>query len=234
MTAARPKARMSARRYPTPLMEPYSSAWPPSDLLSRPLVKKFVNPPRRFGTDAFDLHQVGDRGTLDGFQRAEVVQQRALARRPDAGDLLQARLAHVARPARPVRADGEAMGLVAQPLDEIEHRVARRQLERVAPREEEGFAAGVAIRPLGDGGQGHLGAQLGEHFAGGIELAEAAVDQHQVRPRRFLALVFPPPLRGREQCDRSLDRSREWISTLDAVGIKLAKRGRVRVRESLR
>src|ERR1700731_5097238 len=159
MTAARPKACMPARRCATPLMEPYSSAWPPSDLLSRPLVKKFVNPPRRFGTDAFDLHQVGDRGALDGFQRAKVMQQRAFARRSDAGDLLQAGLAHVARPARPVRADGEAMRLIAQPLDEIEHRIARRQLERVPAREEEGFAAGIAVRPFGDGGQGHLRAE---------------------------------------------------------------------------
>src|SRR5580704_12453893 len=105
MTAARPKARMPARRSATPLMEPYSCAWPLSDSSSRPLVKKFVNPPRRFGADAFDLHQVGDCGALDGFQRAEVMQQRALARRSDAGDLLQPGLAHVARAARPVRAD---------------------------------------------------------------------------------------------------------------------------------
>src|SRR5579864_851380 len=151
MTAARPKARMPARRCATPLTEPYSLPWPPSDLLGRPLVKKLVNSPRRFGADAFDLHQVGDRGAFDGFQRAEVAQQRALARRSDAGDLLQAGFAHVARPARPVRADGETMGFVAQPFDEIEHRVARRQLERVAARKEEGFAAGVAVRPLGDG-----------------------------------------------------------------------------------
>src|ERR1700688_5057309 len=102
MTAARPKARMPARRHATPLMEPYSSPWPPSDILSRPLMEEFVYPPRRFGTDAFDLHQVGDRGTLDGFERAEVMQQRAFARRSDAGDLLQAGLAHVACPARPV------------------------------------------------------------------------------------------------------------------------------------
>src|ERR1700692_1974036 len=100
MTAARPKARMPARRYATPLGKPYSFAWPPSDIfLGRPLVKEFVNPPRRFGADAFDLHQVGDRGALDGFQRAEVMQQRAFARRSDAGDLLQGGLAHVKRPA---------------------------------------------------------------------------------------------------------------------------------------
>src|SRR5579862_3148692 len=189
MTAARPGARMSARRCATPLRKPYTCAWPPSDLLSRPLVKKLVNPPRRFGTDAFVLHQVGDRGALDGFERAEVMQQRAFTRRSDAGDLLQAGLAHVARTARPVRADGKTMGFIAQPLDEIEHRVARRQLERVAAREEEGFAPGIAVRSLGDGDQGNLGAEASEHLAGGIELAEAAVDQHQVGPGRILTLL---------------------------------------------
>ena len=63
------------------------------------------------------------------FSVPKWMQQRAFARRSDAGDLLQAGLAHVARATRPVRADGETMGLIAQPLDEIEHRVARRQLE---------------------------------------------------------------------------------------------------------
>src|SRR3984893_6717505 len=198
MTAARPIARMPACRRATALMEPYSSASPPSDTLGRTLMEEFVNSPRRFGTDAFDLHQVGDRGALDGFQRAEVMQQRAFARRSDAGDLLQAGLAHIARPARPVRTDGETMGFVAKPLDEIEHRVARRQLERVAAREEEGFAAGVAVRPLGDGDQRHLGAEVGEHIAGGGELAEAAVYEYEIRPRRVVALIFPPPLRGRK------------------------------------
>ena len=77
-----------------------------------------------------DLRQIGERGALDRLQRAEMMQQRALARRADAGDFLQAGLADVLLAARAVRADGEAMRLVAQPLDEIEHRIARRQLER--------------------------------------------------------------------------------------------------------
>src|ERR1700689_4204370 len=190
MTAARPKARMPARRCTTPLMEPYSRAWPPSVFLGRPLVEELVNPPRRFGADAFDLHQVGDRGALDGFERAEVMQQRAFARRSDAGDLLQAGLAHVARAPGAMRADGEAMGLVAQPLDEIEHRVARRQLERVAAREEEGFTPGIAVRSLGDGDQRNLGAELFQDFAGRVELAETAVDQDEIGPGGIL-FIFP-------------------------------------------
>src|SRR5262249_16616718 len=173
MTVARPVARMPARHPATPLMEHYVRAWSRSIhslvQLRRTLVKKLVNPPRRFGADAIDLHQVGDRGALDGLERTEVMQQRPLARRPDAGNLLQSGLAQILGAARPMRTDGEAMRLIAQPLDKVEHRVARRQLERVAAREEEGFAPGVAVRPLGDADQGHLGAELFEYFARGIE-----------------------------------------------------------------
>ena len=41
------------------------------------------------------LLKIGDRGALDRLQRAEVLQQRALAGRADAGDFLQAGLADV-------------------------------------------------------------------------------------------------------------------------------------------
>jgi len=121
-----------------------------------PSWKNSYNPPRRLGPDTIDLHQIRDRGALDRLERAEVVQQRPLSRRSDAGDLLQAGLAQIALAARPVRTDGETMRLVAQPLDKIEHRIARRQLERVAAGKEEGFAAGVTIRPLGDGKERHV------------------------------------------------------------------------------
>src|ERR1700687_582083 len=152
---------MPARRPAVGRMEPHLFASRSSSGARRPVMEEFVYPLRRFGTDALDLHQVGDRGALDRLERAEVVQQGALARRPDAGDFLPARLAYIARTPRRVRADGETMGLIAQPLDEVEHRIARRQLERVAAREEEGFAAGVAVRALGDGDQRHLGAEAG-------------------------------------------------------------------------
>ena len=52
-----------------------------------------------------------------------------------------------------MRADGEAMRLVAQALDEIKRGIARRQPERLAPRDEKHLASGVAVGPLGDGGQ---------------------------------------------------------------------------------
>src|ERR1700685_3050490 len=101
MTVARPAPRMPARRPATPLTEHKLSVWLGHSRLRRlvalrgPLEKNLVTPPRRFGADAFDLHQVGDRGALDGLERAEVMQQCALARRPDAGNVLQAGLRQV-------------------------------------------------------------------------------------------------------------------------------------------
>ena len=82
------------------------------------------------------------------------------------------------------------MRLVAQSFDEIEHRVARRQLERVAARNEKGFAAGIALRTLGDGNERNFDAQAREHFARRGQLALAAVDQDEVRPRELLAFTF--------------------------------------------
>src|SRR5712691_232974 len=82
--------------------------------------------------DAGDLLEVGNGGALDRPEGAEVAQQRALARRADAGDFLQAGLAQVALAFLPMRADREPMRLVAQPLDEVEHRIARLELERGA------------------------------------------------------------------------------------------------------
>ena len=67
---------------------------------------------------------------------------------------------------------GEAMRLVAQPLHEIEHRIARLELHRLAARNEEGLAPGIALRPLGDADQRHVGdAERRERLARGGELA---------------------------------------------------------------
>ena len=78
------------------------------------------------------------------------MQQRALAARPDAGDLVERIAHHLLLAPRPVRADGEAMRLVAQALDEIEHRIAHRQAEGLAAAHEEALAAGLAVLALGD------------------------------------------------------------------------------------
>ena len=110
------------------------------------------------------------------------MQQGALSRRPDAGNLLQAGLAQIAHAAGAMRTDREAVRLIAKPLDKIKHRIARRQLERVAPRKKEGLAAGITIRSFGDGGERYLDSMLGQNVAGGIELPLAAIDQHEIGP----------------------------------------------------
>src|SRR4029077_20380520 len=101
--------------------------------------------------DAGDLRQVGDRRALDRLERAEVAQQRAFAGRADAGDLLKPGFAQIAPAPLPMGADREPMRLVAQPFDEIEHRIARPELERLAPGHEERFAPAAAPGPLGGG-----------------------------------------------------------------------------------
>src|SRR4051812_27043870 len=63
--------------------------------LPRLRVEKLEDLAGAFGADARNLAEVGDRGALDFLQRSKVMQQRAFARRPDAGDFLQASLADV-------------------------------------------------------------------------------------------------------------------------------------------
>src|SRR5215831_21283874 len=119
-------------------------------------MEKIVDLARGLGIDAGNMFQVGDRGPLDRLEGSEVPQQRALAGRADAGNLLQAGLADVLLALLPVRADREAMRLVAQPLHEIEHRVARLELERLAPGLKERLQPGIAVGPLGDGEQRNI------------------------------------------------------------------------------
>src|SRR5271165_6041956 len=92
----------------------------------RPVMEEGIDAPRGFGADAFDLHQIGQRGTFDRFQRAEMQEQRAFAGRSDARNFLQTGFAEIAFTARPMRAYGKTMRLVAQAFDEIKHRIAWR------------------------------------------------------------------------------------------------------------
>ncbi len=72
----------------------------------------------------------------DGYRTgaAEMMQQGALAAGADARHLVERRLGDVGGAPRAMRADGEAMRLVAQPLQEIEHRIARLERRRAACR----------------------------------------------------------------------------------------------------
>ena len=73
-----------------------------------------------------------------------------------------------------MRADGETMRLVAQPLDEEQRRIARAELEGRASGDEEGLAPGVAVGPLGDRGQRDaLDAEFGEHLPRRLDTGRA-------------------------------------------------------------
>src|SRR5690606_17162377 len=112
--------------------------------------------------------------------------QGALARRADALDLVERIAGDVLLAAGPVRADGEAMGLVAKALHIVEHRVAMRQHERLAALHEELLAAGVPFLALGDTDEDDLPGEVepGDDLAYGVELAPTAVDEDDIRPVR--------------------------------------------------
>ena len=77
------------------------------------------------------------------------------------------------------------MRLVAQPLDEIQHRVAWLKFDRLAVRHEQRLAAGIALRTLGDRQQRDLAkSQFLEDFVYRVELAAAAVDDDEIGPLR--------------------------------------------------
>src|SRR6187551_1884287 len=118
--------------------------------LPRLLVEELIYLSRRLRINSRHLGEVGQARALDRFQGAEMPQQGPFTHRANSDDFLQARLTDVFLAAGAVGADGEAVGLVAQALDEIKQRVARRQLEWAAARHEESLASGVAVRSLGD------------------------------------------------------------------------------------
>src|ERR1700733_8024556 len=98
------------------------------------------------------------------------------------------------------------MRLVAQPLDEIQDRIARRQLERRAAWNKEGFAAGIAVRAFGDGDERNVGTEAFKRLARRRELALAAVDEDKVRPGRIV-LALAGRKRNRQR-DGSCRRDR--------------------------
>src|SRR4029077_17491700 len=122
----------------------------------RPIMEEGIDAPGGFGADALDLPEIGQRGSFDRFQRAEMQEQRAFAGRSDAADFLKTGFAEIAFTARAVRAYGKAMCLVAQAFHEVKHGIAWRQLERVPVRNKERLPAGIAVWPFGDGDDRNL------------------------------------------------------------------------------
>src|ERR1700733_13364961 len=121
-----------------------------SDTSPRPVfVEEVVHELRGRGVEARRLLEVRQARFGDVFGRAESEQERTLARRADARDLVERAFHEFLLAPSPGGPDGKAMRLVAQALDKEERRVARAQLERLASLDEEGLAAGVAGRALG-------------------------------------------------------------------------------------
>src|SRR5687768_11920553 len=106
------------------------SAWVPSAA-----VEMIVDLLRHGFVDALDGAQVRKTRARNRACRAEMQQQGLLALGADAGDLVQLRLADQGRALGAVRADDKAVGLVAQPLQEIEHRILGIEQERLAARQ---------------------------------------------------------------------------------------------------
>src|SRR5262245_8751067 len=152
--------------------------------LSRALVEEVVDFARGLGADPGHLGEISQRRALDRLERPEMVEQGALASRADAGDFLQPRLADVAPAPDAMGADREAMRLVAQPLDEIEHRIARLELERLPSGQEEGLHARVPIRAFGDRNERHIDdAEPPQRLLRRGQLSAAAVDNDEIGPR---------------------------------------------------
>jgi hypothetical protein len=163
---------------------------PLAPLIARPahrLVEMVIDGSRQRRRDALDGREIRHAGATDAARRSEGPQQGLLAARPDARNLVQRIGAQALRPLGPVAADGEAVRLVPQPLDVIQHRIARIEHERGLARHVDALAAGVAVRPLGDAGKLQpADAELLEHAARRRQLSLAAVDEHQVGPLRVL------------------------------------------------
>src|SRR5688572_12817289 len=90
-------------------------------------VEIVVDAPRRRAGNTRNLFQILERGALDRAGRSEVHQQRPLAPRADAGNLVERTRRHALRALLAMGADGKAVGLVAQALEiEEGRRVGRK------------------------------------------------------------------------------------------------------------
>src|SRR3954452_17524329 len=118
-----------------------------------PRMEVGVDPLRHLLADARRLLQVAQAGHLHAARGTEMVQQRPLAGGADALDLVKLAGAQRLRSASAVGGDGEAVRLVAQALQEIQHRVAGRELESLPSLRVEPLAAGVAVGTLGNADQ---------------------------------------------------------------------------------
>ncbi|KAF1856274.1 hypothetical protein Lal_00000685 [Lupinus albus] len=156
-------------------------------------------------------------------RRAEVQQQRPLARRANARNFIKRAGRDRAAALFAVRADGEAVNLVAQALQVEQHRRIDRQHLLPPVREMEHFPPFAAVmRPLGDGDQRHVvDAEFLQRLAHRAHLALAAVDQHEIGPDAAFAIrVFL--LRAGEPAAEHLAHHREIVVGLRRLDIPFA------------
>src|SRR5438552_14881278 len=93
--------------------------------------------------DAVDPLEFGEAGARNSPCRAEMVQERSLAVGSDAGNVVEQGMTDGLGAPRPVRADREAVRLIAQTLQEVERRIAGVETEGSLARQEEALTAGV-------------------------------------------------------------------------------------------
>ena len=150
-------------------------------------------------------------------------QQRLLARGADARHLVERAGAHRLRALVAMRADREAVHLVAQPLEIEQHRGVDRQLELAPVHQVEHLAPVAAVmRALGDADQADvLDPHFLQHRLRRVELPAPAVDQHEVGPFAAVAIGVLG-LRAGEAALEHLAHHREIVVGRRAPDVELA------------
>ena len=112
--------------------------------------------------------------------------KRTLSPRSDAADFIERILDHLLLAPRAVRTDGETVRFVAQALDEIKNRIARRQRKVAARIGKEALASSIAVDTLGNADRGYAitDAEFIENGTHRRHLSLTAVNQNDVRPGR--------------------------------------------------
>ena len=127
-----------------------------------------------------DFGEAVDAGALEVGDAAEFAEELAGGGWADAGDVAEGGLGLALAAAEAVEGDGETVGFVADLLDQVEYGVVAVELDGLvflAVEVEDFFFLGDAGEGLVDDGEGFEG------FGGGVELADAAVDEDQAGER---------------------------------------------------
>src|ERR1022692_4747319 len=121
--------------------------------------------------------QLVERGLAQRVQGAELLEQAVTSRRAQSLDTLQSGGDHGLAPLGSMKADGEAVGLVAQALDQVETLRAALEHDRLT-----GAGTIEQLLTLGQGHEFHLvgKTQRGGRLLGRVQLGQPAIDDDQV------------------------------------------------------